>query len=87
MTIRTILVAAATLGGIIAASGPVAAQTYGGDYPVCLQSYAPIQFIECRYTSIPQCQAAASGRSAMCLVNPYFNESAPPESRRRRHRS
>jgi hypothetical protein len=87
MKIRSIIVAAAALGAAIAASSAASAQTYGGDYPVCLQNYAPVQYIECRYTSIPQCQLSASGRSATCLVNPYFVETAPPERRVRRHRS
>ena len=58
--------------GTISAAAPVRAQTYGGGYPVCLHVYGPITYYECAYTSIPQCNATASGRSAQCVVNPYF---------------
>ncbi|MCK1511078.1 DUF3551 domain-containing protein [Bradyrhizobium sp. 190] len=58
--------------GTISAAAPARAQTYGGGYPVCLHVYGPVTYYECRYTSIPQCNASASGRSAQCVVNPYF---------------
>jgi hypothetical protein len=58
--------------GMLAMAGPARAQTYDPDYPVCLHVYGPITYYECRYTSLPQCNASASGRSAQCVVNPYF---------------
>ena len=62
LTIATALVAA-----------PVRAQTYDPGYPVCLQTYGiDGSFIECSFTSLAQCAATASGRSAQCLSNPYF---------------
>jgi hypothetical protein len=57
--------------GMISASAPAQAQTYGSDYPVCLHVYGPITYYECRYTSIPQCNMSASGRAAQCVLNPY----------------
>jgi hypothetical protein len=62
LTIATILTAA-----------PARAQTYGPDYPVCLQTYG-IEggYIECGYTSLAQCAQSASGRAAQCIINPYF---------------
>ncbi len=36
-------------------------------------------YFECGYTSMPQCQASASGRNASCVVNPYY---AGPKARR-----
>jgi hypothetical protein len=57
--------------GTISAAAPASAQTYGGGYPVCLHVYGPVTYYECNYTSIPQCNASASGRSAQCVVNPY----------------
>ena len=79
------LFAAAIMLAGFALAGGAHAQTYSPDYPVCIQVYAPLQFIDCRYTSIPQCQASASGRAAMCQINPFYvGEPAP--SRRRRHR-
>ena len=58
--------------GTISAAAPAQAQTYGGGYPVCLHVYGPISYYECSYASIPQCNLSASGRSAQCVVNPYF---------------
>lgn len=57
--------------GMISASAPAQAQTYDPRYPVCLHVYGPITYYECSYTSIPQCNASASGRSAQCDLNPY----------------
>ena len=58
--------------GMVFASAPARAQTYSPDYPVCLHVYGPVTYYECNYSSIPQCNASASGRSAQCVVNPYF---------------
>ena len=41
---------------------PAAAQTYDPAYPVCLRVHA--HYYECSYTSLPQCNASASGRTA-----------------------
>jgi len=43
----------------------------------------PGTYYECRYTSLPQCNASASGRSAQCDINPYCTgaqglSAAPP---------
>jgi Protein of unknown function (DUF3551) len=57
----------------IVSVGPTAAQRYDPAYPVCLYVYdRGANYYECRYTSLPQCNAAASGRGAECYVNPYF---------------
>ena len=62
LTIATMLVAA-----------PARAQTYDPNFPVCLQTYAlAAASIDCSFTSLAQCAASASGRSAQCLTNPYF---------------
>jgi hypothetical protein len=54
-------------------SAPAPAQTYDPAYPVCLHVYQRgAQYYECRYTSLPQCNASVSGRAAQCIVNPYF---------------
>jgi hypothetical protein len=71
----------------VAAAGPVAAQTYAPDYPVCLHVYGPATYYECRYTSLAQCNLSASGRAAQCVVNPYFANAQEPIGRSyRRHR-
>ena len=68
---------------------PARAQTYGPDYPVCLHLYGDEEgFIECGYTSLAQCAQSASGRAALCVINPYFASAHVPGAGRhyRRHR-
>ncbi len=60
------------------------AQRYDPAYPVCLQSYGiGGDCIGCGYTSMAQCAASASGRSAQCIVNPYFAGARVPAGRSR----
>ena len=61
--------------------GWAAAQTYDPAYPVCLHEYRS-NYYQCRYTSLPQCNASASGRAAQFVINPYF---AGAEELRERH--
>ncbi|MBU6458879.1 MAG: DUF3551 domain-containing protein [Bradyrhizobium sp.] len=56
----------------IAVAVPAQAQTYDPAFPVCLHVFGRTNYIECRYTSLRQCAITASGRSAQCVVNPYF---------------
>jgi Protein of unknown function (DUF3551) len=43
---------------------------------------------ECAYTSMPQCQASASGRNAQCVVNPYYSKApVKPVPRKKRPRA
>jgi hypothetical protein len=73
----------------VLAAAPARAQTYGTDYPVCLQVYARGGgYIACGYTSLAQCNASASGRAAQCIVNPYYagRKTTPPGRRDRRQR-
>jgi hypothetical protein len=72
--------------GAISLCAPAQAGTYGGGYPVCLQVYGPLNYYECGYTSIAQCNMSAAGRAAQCIANPYF-ASAEYRPSRRRHRS
>lgn len=49
------------------------AQTYDPRYPVCLQVWGTDgSSISCRFGSMGQCRAVASGRAAQCVTNPYF---------------
>ena len=57
--------------GLACCTTPAMAQTYDPNYPVCLQ-YARDGYIDCSFSSIPQCNATASGRGATCYANPYF---------------
>ena len=74
--------ASAIMAMILAA--PARAQTYDPSYPVCLQIYQSMvdYYFECRYTTMAQCAASASGRSAQCVVNPYYT--GPPTKRSKR---
>jgi uncharacterized protein DUF3551 len=69
---------------------PAQAQAYDPRYPVCMKRYqGPFgsEWIDCSYTSLPQCRATASGLPAMCVENPYFVPAAdPPRRAYRRHR-
>lgn len=58
------------------------AQTYDPSYPVCMQIYGPVGYFECRYNSLEQCRYLAVGRSATCIVNPYFPPKDPARPRR-----
>jgi hypothetical protein len=78
-TLATLIIAT------VAAAGSARAQTYNPDFPVCMQVYAPFVYYDCRFFSIPQCKASASGRGAQCVVNPYY-AGADDVPVRRRHR-
>lgn len=68
----------ATLPG----NGAAHAQTYDPSYPVCMQIYGPVGYFDCRYGSLAQCRYLAVGRSASCVVNPYFSKKKPTPPRR-----
>jgi hypothetical protein len=55
---------------------PSHAQTYAPGYPVCMKVYSGArggggEWNDCRFTSMNQCQASASGLAATCMMNPY----------------
>jgi hypothetical protein len=83
---RILAVGALAIGTLLM-SGAAHAQTYVPDYPVCLKVYGPATYYECRYMSLAQCNASASGRSAQCFVNPYVASIEGSPARYRRHRS
>ena len=71
--------------GMLLVSAPAHAQTYDPNYPVCMQIYGPVGYLDCRYASLEQCKYLAVGRSASCAPNPYFAQkksTAPRRSRR-----
>jgi hypothetical protein len=73
--------------GAASAAAPAQAQTYDPAYPVCLHVYTRgANYYECRYTSLPQCNATASGRAAQCVINPYFAGAQEPAGYRRHRR-
>lgn len=67
--------------GLLFGAGPACAQTYDPSYPVCMQIYGPVGYFDCRYGSIQQCKYLAVGRSASCVVNPYFAQKASRRSK------
>ncbi|WP_271602349.1 MULTISPECIES: DUF3551 domain-containing protein [unclassified Bradyrhizobium] len=64
---------------------PATAQRYDPRFPVCLQRWYARGFIsyDCSYTSMDQCRMTASGLSAMCQENPYWQGRSGRNSRRR----
>jgi hypothetical protein len=70
----------------VAAAPSARAQTYNPAYPVCLQVYQGYNdyYFECSYTSLEQCNMSASGRSAQCIVNPYYAGRKPAAPRPRK---
>ena len=65
------------------------AQTYDPNFPVCMHVHRlGANYYDCRFATIPQCQATASGQAAYCLVNPYYaGGPGSPGGRDRRYRS
>jgi Protein of unknown function (DUF3551) len=62
------MMAALTLLGI----GGARAQVLDPRFAACLHNYGPVEYYDCSYSSLAQCNASAPGRSADCLLNPYF---------------
>ncbi|MDI1265777.1 MAG: DUF3551 domain-containing protein [bacterium] len=62
------------------------AQTYDPAYPVCLQIYQGYvdYYFECRYRTMAQCYASASGRAAQCVVNPYYGKTDAKRGKRQK---
>jgi len=80
LVLATLAIATVTI------AGPAAAQTYDPNYPVRLHVYGRAAYYDCRYTSLAQCNAAASGRSAQCVTNPYVAAYDGPPGPRYGHR-
>jgi len=80
---RVVATSSILAAAVLIGATTVHAQTYDPRYPVCMRAYdsgggmGGGEWIDCSYTSLPQCRASASGRAAMCEINPYF---APPKS-------
>jgi len=83
---RILALAILTIAAILTAQR-ASAQTYAPGYPVCLRAD---KSYDCSYTSLAQCNASASGRTAECYINPYFGNpyfaSAQMPAGHRRHR-
>jgi hypothetical protein len=57
------------------------------DYPFCIRG-CEYGAGDCRFATLQQCQASASGQNAYCAPNPYFNAKAgsPPGPSRLSHK-
>jgi hypothetical protein len=84
--VQKVMLAMLGLGALLAGA-PASAQTYGGGFPVCLQTYGRFSHIDCSYASIGQCRASAAGRAAQCITNPYFAGHAGAPGRRHKYRA
>jgi hypothetical protein len=66
-----------------------AAPAVAQNYPFCMELYLRgSRSIECRFTSLAQCQATASGQAGSCSANPdYSNRQVPRGQPRRGHQA
>lgn len=67
--------------GFILAAGPVGAQTYDPNFPVCMH-VVPLGgggYEDCTYFTMEQCKMSASGRAAQCGLNPFFAGRIEPQ--------
>jgi Protein of unknown function (DUF3551) len=81
------ILALAILAIGIISIGPAGAQTYDPFHPVCLHVWTwGNEYYDCTYTTLPQCNASASGRAAQCVINPYYAGAQEPRTGRRYRR-
>jgi hypothetical protein len=60
--------------GLICCAAQTPAQTYDPNYPVCMEVITlNANYADCRFVSMEQCKASASGRAGYCFANPYFS--------------
>ena len=59
--------------GMIWAVTPARSQAYDPHYPVCMHVVGlGSSYYDCSFTTLAQCAASASGRSAQCAANPFY---------------
>jgi hypothetical protein len=69
--LQTMLPAIA-LAGMLAVANPSPAKAEI-DYPYCMKVYVRGgPYTDCSYSTLAQCQASASGRSALCYLDPFY---------------
>jgi hypothetical protein len=81
----SLAILAASVGALVSSGAPLHAQTFAPNFPVCLRLYGPINYVDCSYLTLPECNATASGRPAQCLLNPYFASAEYDRPFRNRH--
>jgi len=82
MRVSSLVLLAATAFPL-ALPAAAAVQAPYDNYPVCLEVYGPVRFVQCRYVSIEQCRPAAQGIAGQCITNPWYQPPAGPAQRRR----
>jgi hypothetical protein len=55
------------------------------DYPICLRVYGAPTYDECYYTTMETCRSSASGRSAQCYINPFYQGAGARQAMPRRY--
>ncbi len=79
-----------TIGSMAAINTVPASASPAGNAPFCLKGceVGGEGIGDCSFTSYAQCQATASGRTASCAINPYYNsaEAQPARARYSRRR-
>jgi hypothetical protein len=78
-----VLALAALAIAAFAVATPAQAQTYDPNYPVCMHVVGRINYYDCRFASIAQCNVSAAGRAAQCEATPYFANAAAVPARKR----
>lgn len=81
IVMRTFLSAILALLTLMAVTTASSAQTYAPDHPVCMHVYGEElgDRMDCIFSSLAQCAAAASGLPATCLINPYHAPARQPQ--------
>jgi hypothetical protein len=70
MRITALIIAAM---GMVWAGAPARAQAYNPNFPVCMHVIGlGTSYYDCHFTTLAQCAASASGRSAQCGANPFY---------------
>jgi hypothetical protein len=75
--------------GMVSAAATARAQTYDPNFPICMHVVQiETSFEDCTYYTMDQCKASASGRAALCSINPFYNgaSTSPGRSEWRRRR-
>lgn len=88
MRIPTLAASAILAIGMVSAAAPARAQTYDPAFPICMHVVQfETSYEDCTYYTMDQCRASASGRAAMCSINPYYaGAKTSPGRYDRRHR-
>ena len=73
---------------MVSAAAPARGPTYDPNIPICMHVVQfETSYEDCTFYTLDQCRASASGRAAMCSINPFYRGiSEPPVRHERRYR-